>query len=248
MNKLENRILYGIHPVSEALSVHGRVLTLYLEKDNKNPALRRLAGIASHTKVPIENCDRGALFRRCQSPHHQGVVAEAAPLANGSLKGLLEDRPNQPHTVLLIDRVQDPQNLGNIYRSAEAAGVSLVFLPAKATASHQLGSVAKAAAGAVEHVPTVVVAGLKQPVRELREAGFGIFGLDQEGENTLWEAEFGPRTALLLGAEGSGLGAPARQLCDQFVRIPMRGKVSSLNVTNAAAVVLFELLRRGSKG
>ena len=175
--------------------------------------------------------------------HHQGVVAEAALLANASLTGLLKDRPGDPLLVLMIDRVQDPQNLGNIYRTAEAAGVSLVFLPAKSTASHQLATVSKASAGAVEHVPTVVVSSLKQPAQELHAAGFHIFGLDMEGATGLWQADFPARTALLVGAEGAGLGAAARSLCDSFVSVPMLGKVQSLNVTNAVAVVFYEVVR-----
>ncbi|MBI4871436.1 MAG: RNA methyltransferase [Candidatus Riflebacteria bacterium] len=239
-----HRILYGIHPVAEALRVPGRVLSLHLEHDSRNPALRRLEHAARRAGVVAQACDRAQLFRLCQSPHHQGVVAEAAALANGSLKGMLEDRPDQPHTVLLVDRVQDPQNLGNLYRSADAAGVSLVFLPAKGAASHQLGSVARASAGAVEHVPTVVVGNLKRPLEELTAAGFRVFGLDPRGERSVWEADFPLRTAILVGAEGPGLGAPARAACHEVLRIPMRGKVDSLNVTNATAIVLFEVQRR----
>lgn len=244
------RVLHGIHPVMEALRVRGRVRAVWVERDSRNPQLKRLTGQARAAGVRVETCDWQRLQKLSQSTQHQGVVAEAVPLSNGSLSGLLKDRPDDDLTVLMIDRVQDPQNLGNIYRSAEAAGVALIFLPAKATASHQLGSVAKASAGAVEHVPTVVVSALRQPAQELRAAGFRILGLDMEASTGLWETDFGRRTALLVGAEGGGLGAAARGLCDGFVGIPMHGKVDSLNVTNAVAVVLYEVVRqrRGRAG
>lgn len=242
------RVLYGIHPVEEALRAGSKLRAIAVEKDNKNPALRQIAHLARRASVPLEMWDRSRIFRACDSPHHQGVVAEAEPLRNGSLTGLLKDRPDDPLTVLLLDRVQDPQNLGNIFRTAEAAGVSLIFLPSKSSASHQLGSVAKASAGAVEHVPAVVVASLKQPVKELREAGFRIVGLDQKGSSGLWETQLGKRTALVVGAEGTGLGAQARELCDAFISVPMTGKIESLNVTNAVAVVLYETVRRRQSG
>ncbi|MBI3892919.1 MAG: RNA methyltransferase [Candidatus Wallbacteria bacterium] len=238
------RVLYGIHPVAEALRVAGRVKALYLEQGSQSPTLRKMGDRARAAGIRVETCDRGKLFRLSDSTHHQGAVAEACPLGNGSLRGLLKDHPSESLMVLLLDRVQDPQNLGNIYRTAEASGVALVFLPAKETVSHQLGSVAKASAGAVEHVPTVVVGGLKQPLQELKEAGFRIYGLDQGGASDCWSTEYPGRTALLAGAEGTGLSKPARDLCDELVSVPMLGRVESLNVTNAVAVVLYEILRQ----
>lgn len=238
------RILYGLHSVAEALRVPGRVRALYLEQGSQSPQLRRMGEKARASGIPVALCDRGRLFKMADSTHHQGVVAEAHPLSNGSLRGLLKDHPEEPLTVLILDRVQDPQNLGNIYRSAEASGVALVFLPAKATVSHQLGSVARASAGAVEHVPTVVVGTLKPPLSELKESGFRIYGLDQGGSSNCWETEYAPRAALLAGAEGTGLGHAAREMCDELVNVPMLGRVESLNVTNAVAVVLYEILRQ----
>ncbi len=239
-----NRLLYGINPVAECLRAGGRIQSIQSEIEPRNPVLKRLLGRCRAAKIPIQEMPRDRLQRLCGSRNHQGVVATANLLRNGSLRGILQDRPDEPHTVLLLDRIQDPQNLGNIYRSAEAAGVSLIFMPAKGATSHQLGSVSSASAGAVEHVPTVVVAGLRGPADELRASGFGIFGLEAETGPCYWDMNFGGRTALVLGAEGSGLGAQARKLCDQTLSLPMQGKMESLNVTNAVAVTLYEILRQ----
>lgn len=238
------RILYGLHPVLEAMNAGRRILEVLIDRGARHPELKRIASALEEQGVPCHRIARTRLRQMCGSSHHQGIAAKVEALRNASLSGLLKDRGEQGLTVLLLDGVQDPQNLGSIYRGAEAAGVDLLFLPSRGAASHQLGSVSRASAGAVEHVPSVVVGNLKSPIAELRGAGFLVLALEQEAEESLWDADLPERVALVVGGEGKGISPRTKNACDRVLAIPMQGKVASLNVAQAAVVALFEVARR----
>jgi 23S rRNA (guanosine2251-2'-O)-methyltransferase len=237
------RMLYGVNPVREALAAGRRILDAHVLSRSQGPDLKRIVAALRERGVPILPADRHDLSTLSGTTRHQGVVARVESLPNGSLTGLVKDRPDEPLTVLLLDHLQDPQNLGAVYRAAEAFGVHLVFLPAHASVSHQLGSVAKASAGAVEHVPTVVVRDLKTPIAELRGHGFAILGLEPERGEELCCSSWPERTAIVLGSEGGGLAGSTRALCDRMVSIPTAGHVASLNAASACAIVLYERRR-----
>jgi 23S rRNA (guanosine2251-2'-O)-methyltransferase len=146
----------------------------------------------------------------------------------------------------VLDGVEDPHNLGAIIRTAHAAGAGAVIIPERRAAS-VTDVVAKAAAGAIEHLPVVRVTNVNRAVEELKQRGFWVYGLDERGPEDYAKIEYNAPTALVLGAEGKGLHEQVRKHCDVLVRIPMSGKISSLNVSVAAGVVLFEWRRRREK-
>jgi 23S rRNA (guanosine2251-2'-O)-methyltransferase len=194
--------------------------------------------------APIQ-VDRAELDRLLPGAVHQGLVLDAAPLPELDVADLCRAAEARARdVVVLLDQVTDPHNVGAILRSAAAFGASAVVLPDR-NAPEVTGTLAKSASGAVEVVPLVRVVNLARAMGELREAGYWCVGLDESGARGLAEVGVRDRVALVLGAEGSGLRRLTMERCDEVVRLPTRGPIGSLNVSNAAAVALYELVRAG---
>jgi 23S rRNA (guanosine2251-2'-O)-methyltransferase len=173
------------------------------------------------------------------------VLAKAAPLEETDLAVLTRARPGRPPFLVAVDGVTDPGNLGALLRSAEGAGVHGVVLPSH-RAVHVTPTVAKAAAGAIEHVPMALVPGLPVALSAMRKVGIWVVGLDDEADRSLFELGDLAREGicLVMGAEGAGLSRLVRERCDMIVSIPMHGHVSSLNVSAAAALACYEVARQ----
>lgn len=206
-----------------------------------------IVALARANRVPIAQVARAKLDARARSEAPQGVIALAAELPEGDFGELIRRRPNRPPFLVAIDGVTDPGNLGAIVRNCDGAGVHGVLVP-RHRAVHVTPTVAKASAGAIEHVPIVLVPGLPATLSLLRDAGIWVVGLDDAAERTLFEigdlAVEG--ICLVLGAEGAGLSRLVRERCDVVVSIPMRGRVGSLNVSAAAALATYEVARHRS--
>jgi 23S rRNA (guanosine2251-2'-O)-methyltransferase len=206
--------------------------------------LTQIRDLAVDARVPIREVSKARIAAEARTEAPQGVLAHAAPLAETELATLASPRGGRPQPFLIaLDGVTDPHNLGALLRSAESAGATGVILP-RHRAAHVTPTVAKAAAGAIEHLPMALVSGLPAALAQLKEAGVWTVGLDAEAPEPL----FGLRLAteplcLVLGAEGSGLSRLVRQRCDVLVSIPQRGSLSSLNVAAAGAVACFEVAR-----
>ena len=198
--------------------------------------------MARRASVPVRFEPRTALDRLAGSSAHQGVVALGAARQYAGL-----DAAAACELVVLLDGVEDPHNLGAIIRTAHAAGAGAVIIPERRAAT-LTDVVGKSAAGALEHVPVVKVTNINRTLEELKDRGFWIYGLDERGGESYDRVEFATPTALVFGGEGKGLHEQVRKHCDAVVRIPMAGQISSLNVSVAAGVVLFEWKRRRSKG
>jgi 23S rRNA (guanosine2251-2'-O)-methyltransferase len=200
--------------------------------------------LARSQRVQVQDVNRKRLDMAARSEAPQGVIAWAAPLPETPFDELIKRRPGKVPFIVAVDGVTDPGNLGAILRSADGAGVSGVVLP-RHRAVHVTPTVAKAAAGAVEHVPMSLVAGLPNALQRMRDAGIWVVGLDDGGDKNLFE--LGDLAAegicLVLGAEGAGLSRLVRERCDLIVHIPMRGRLSSLNVSAAAALAVYEVAR-----
>ena len=204
-----------------------------------------LADLARDLRVPVRAVGRGRLASMARSEAPQGVIALAEPLAEVELLDLTEPGPGGAAPFLVVlDGVTDPGNLGAVLRAAECAGVTGVVLP-RHRAVHVTPTVAKAAAGAIEHLPMALVGGLPAALSELAAAGVWTVGLDAGGDVSVWDLGVadGP-VALVLGAEGSGLSRLVRQRCDQLAAIPLVGVLGSLNVATASAVACYEVARR----
>jgi 23S rRNA (guanosine2251-2'-O)-methyltransferase len=200
--------------------------------------------LARSLRVPIQEVSRKRLDMEARSEAPQGVLAKAAALPEIEFDQFLKRTPGTPPFLVAVDGVTDPGNLGAIIRSAEGAGVTGVVLP-RHRAVHITPTVAKASAGAIEHVPMSVVAGIPNALARMKAAGIWIVGLDDGGDRNLFElgdlAKEG--ICLVLGAEGAGLSRLVRERCDLIVHIPMRGRLASLNVSAAAALAVYEIAR-----
>jgi 23S rRNA (guanosine2251-2'-O)-methyltransferase len=180
---------------------------------------------------------------------HQGIVINVPPPREqglNELESLVAER-GPALRLLVLDQVEDPRNLGACLRTADAAGIDAVIVP-KARSAKLSGVALKAATGAAETVPLLVVPNLARTLRWLKSAGVWLVGADERGERALYEATLSTPVAIVLGAEGRGLRRLSREACDELIRIPMQGAVASLNVSVAAGVILFELLRQLKNG
>jgi 23S rRNA (guanosine2251-2'-O)-methyltransferase len=235
-------VLSGIHPVAEALRTHHPLDRLHIAQGAGGPRLQEIIDLARRAGVPVRFEPRSSLDRLAGSSAHQGVVALAAARRYTEFEEVAASQ-----LLVVLDGVEDPHNLGAIVRTAHAAGAGAVIIPERRAAS-VTDVVAKAAAGALEHLPIVRVTNINRTLEDLKERGFWIYGLDERGEQSYAATEYAAPTVLVLGGEGKGLHEQVRKHCDLLVRIPMAGKISSLNVSVAAGVVLFEWKRRYSAG
>ena len=208
-----------------------------------------IVDLAADQRVPVIEVNRRRLEQVARSEAPQGVLAKAAALPESDLEHLLRRRPGRPPFLLAVDGVTDPGNLGALLRSAEGAGVTGVLLP-RHRAVHVTPTVAKAAAGAVEYLRMAVVPGLPATLAACRQKGLWVVGLDDAAERSLFELGDLARdgVVMVLGAEGAGLSRLARERCDLIVSIPMRGRIGSLNVSNAGALALYEVARARTGG
>lgn len=192
----------------------------------------------------LEDADAAELTRLCGSPDHQGIVAEVDPYGYASPDSLL----GLPDALIVaLDQIQDPQNLGAVCRSAEAAGATGVVIPAR-RAVQVTAAVCRASAGAVEHLSVARVPNLANWLSRAKENGFWVYGADQRATATYDTVDLGGSVVLVLGAEGKGVRPRVAASCDATIAIPQRGKVGSLNVAAAAAVLLFEAIRQRRSG
>jgi 23S rRNA (guanosine2251-2'-O)-methyltransferase len=234
-------ILSGIHPVAEALKAGRPLERLVVAQGAGGPRLQEIIDLARRASVAVRFEPRSALDRLAGSAAHQGVVALGAAKPYADL-----DSAAASQLVVVLDGVEDPHNLGAIIRTAHAAGAGSIVIPER-RAVGVTDVVAKAAAGALEHLPIARVTNINRALEDLKKRGFWIYGLDERGTETYDQVQFATPTALVFGGEGAGLHELVRRHCDALVRIPMAGKIASLNVSVAAGVVLFEWKRRAGK-
>ena len=213
------------------------------------PVLDDIRELAAEGRVPVREVSRGRLEAQARTDAPQGVVAHAAELPEADLDDLARPGPGGvPPFLVALDGVTDPGNLGALLRSAEGAGATGIILP-KHRSVHVTPAATKAAAGAIEHLPIALVGGLPAALARLRELGVWVVGLDGSADRPLWSVELGTDpVALVLGAEGSGLGRLVRSRCDVVVAIPLAGRLGSLNVAAAGALACFEVARRRAPG
>lgn len=239
-------LVFGIHAVEAFLQRAPQdVLELFVMKDRDDKRMQPIIQLARQNGVSVQFCNRRTLDDMV-SGQHQGVVAKARLQSSGTEADLAaivaaKDKP----FILILDGVTDPHNLGAILRSADAAGVHAVVAP-KDRSVKLTSVVRKVACGAAESVPFITVTNLARTLRELQDAGVWIVGTAGETETLVYDADLKGPLALVLGAEGEGLRRLTRETCDSLVKIPMFGTVSSLNVSVAAGICLFEAVRQRS--
>ena len=247
-------VLYGLHPVEEAVrSTARRLERVMLARDRKDARLEQLAGLCRQGGIRVSLEPREALTRAARTDAHQGAVAVLRERSFLSIEDLLADLARsrasnssldqRHHFYLALDGVEDPHNLGALLRTADGAGVDGVILPERRTAPVS-ATVAKTSAGASEHVRIARVTNLVRALEQMKQANVWVVGLDERGKPDYSDFDFRTDCVLVLGREGAGLHDLVKKTCDHLLRIPMAGQVSSLNVSVAGAVVMYEAMRQ----
>ena len=233
-------IIYGINPVLEALRA-GRVRELRVG-DKGGDRIRELLALAAERGVRVQRVPPDLLARQARGGVHQGVVAEIEETKDYSVEDLVRGARGVP-LIVVLDGIEDPHNLGAILRTADAAGVDGVVIQSRRAAALG-GAAAKASAGAVAHVRIAEVVNIARAIDELKDAGVWTVGLAGEADRTYDAIDFTSPSAIVMGAEGTGLRRLVREKCDFLAAIPMQGRVGSLNVSVAAGITLFEAVRQ----
>jgi 23S rRNA (guanosine2251-2'-O)-methyltransferase len=233
-------IIYGINAVIEALRA-GRVTHIRVA-GRDDDRVRRLLDDAAARGIVVRQVPREALDRDARGGSHQGVVANVAAAPAATLEDLVQSADGAP-LIVVLDGVEDPQNVGAILRTVDAAGGNGVVRQTRRAAPLE-GAAAKASAGAVHHVPVADVVNIARALEDLNKSGVWTVGLDADSKTPYYDLDLSTPTALVVGAEGTGLRRLVRERCDFVASIPMAGHVSSLNVSAATAIVLFEAVRQ----
>lgn len=237
--------LYGIHALEAVVNREPeRLIELYVLKGRDDEKLRNIINQARRFGVAIQFCQRKVLDDKVNGEQHQGVVARAKPgrvLDEKDLDDILsrEDKP----FILILDGVTDPHNLGACLRSADAAGVHAMVVP-KDKSANLTPTARKVACGAAETTPLIQVTNLARTLRQLQEAGVWVVGTAGEAEQLIYDVNLSGPMALVMGAEGKGMRRLTRDVCDELIKLPMAGAVSSLNVSVATGICLYEIVRQ----
>jgi 23S rRNA (guanosine2251-2'-O)-methyltransferase len=240
--------LTGIHAVREALEAGRAFDRIVIAKGRQDTRVEEIVQLARGRNISVRFEDRSQIDRLADSKDHQGVVALLAARAAGTLDEILAAANagvgrGEKGLIVLLDGVEDPHNLGAVIRTALAAGAHGVVIPERRAAG-LTDTVARASAGALAHLPVAKVTNLARSMEELKEAGYWLIGLDEQAEKNYTEVDYISPVGIVLGGEGKGLHELTRKRCDFVVSLPTVGPVKSLNVSVAAGVVLFEVLRQ----
>lgn len=239
--------IFGRNPVLEALRAGRPINKLMVAKGSSHGSIREITALAKERKILLQFVDKKQLDFLAGEDTHQGVLAQASSKDYSDWEEVLAEvkAKNEDPFFLVLDGVEDPHNLGAMLRTCDAAGVHCVIIP-KHRAVPLTSGVAKAAAGAVEFVPVARVTNLASTMESLKENGFWVIGTDASADQEIYQADLKGPLALVMGSENKGLGKLIREKCDALISIPMRGSLNSLNVSVAAAVVIYEALRQRS--
>ncbi|EKE02093.1 MAG: hypothetical protein ACD_20C00428G0004 [uncultured bacterium] len=241
----KNEIVYGRNSVEALLEASKRrVNKLYIVKgikfDNK---IRKIVDLAKNNNIPVQEIPKEKLNQIAEGSH-QGIAASVSPISYVEFDELLMKLKNiDKALVIILDGVEDPHNLGSIIRTAVAAGADGIIIP-KRRSTPVTATVDKASAGTVEKIPIVQVTNIVNTIEKLKENNFWIFGAESTGEQYYFEADYKVNCGLVVGGEGQGVSTLVKKHCDVLIKIPMPGKINSLNVANAASIIIYEIVRQ----
>lgn len=238
-------IIAGRNPVREALRAGRPINKIIMTKGAGGGPLAEITKLAKENNIPIQLVEREHLDKINSGVPHQGVLAYTAAKEYVEFEEILAiaRAKGQDPFIIMLDEMNDPHNLGAIIRTADAAGAHGVIIPQRRSVA-LTATVAKASAGAVEYVPVARVTNLDQTIRQLKDAGLWVVGADMAGAEIHWEAKLTGPLLLVIGGEGKGLGRLIKERCDMLVRLPMAGRVGSLNASVAAALLIYEVVRQ----
>ena len=238
-------VIEGRNAVIEALRAGTAIDKIYLAKGDTDSALGHIANTARANGVVVVNADRRKLDEMSRTHAHQGVIAVAAVREYASIEDIFQRAEEQGEAPLIVlcDELSDPHNLGAVIRTAECAGAHGVVIPKRRSAG-LTAIVAKTSAGAVSYMPVARVANIPSLLKDLKKQGIWVFGTAAEGTTRLYNADLKGPAAIVIGSEGDGMSRLVAENCDFLVSIPMRGRISSLNASAAAAILLYEAVRQ----
>lgn len=245
--ELPEDIVAGRNAVMEALKGSRSVNKLMIANGSTEGSIKEIIVVAKEKGVNIQYWDRSKLDSIARGIRHQGVLAQVAPVQYAELEDILQvakDR-NEPPFIVLLDELEDPHNLGAILRTADAAGVHGVLIP-KHRSCPLSATVAKTSAGAVEHVPVARVGNLVQTIKKLKQEGLWVAAADMDGKD-YYDSDLTGPLLLIIGSEGQGVGRLVKEQCDFVVRIPMVGKINSLNASVAGSILMYEAMKQRRK-
>lgn len=255
MNKFSNsgedfeHLICGRNPVLEALRSERTIDKILVASGEREGSVLKILALAKEDGIPVVTVNKDALERLFPNLSHQGVAAYVTEKEYCSIDDILDfaKEKNEKPFLVITDGITDPHNLGSILRSADCAGVHGVILPKRRSVG-MTSVVFKTSAGAAEHMRVSRVTNLADAVRELKEKNVWVFGTDGEGDTNLFDCDFDCGTALIIGSEGAGMSRLLKESCDYLVKIPLHGKVNSLNASCAATVCMFEVVRKRKGG
>ena len=238
-------LIEGRNAVTEALRSGAAIDKIYLAKGETDRTLGRIAADARKKNIVVVEVDRRKLDAMSATHSHQGVIAVAAVREYATVEQILQSAADRGEKPLLVvcDEISDPHNLGAIIRTAECAGAHGVIIPKRRSAG-LTAVVAKTSAGAVSYLPVARVPNLPALLKDLQKQGIWVFGTAAEGTTDLYHADLKGAAAIVIGSEGDGMSRLVRENCDFLVSIPMKGQISSLNASAAAAILLYEAVRQ----
>jgi len=239
------RIIEGRNPVIEALRSDAEIDTILINKDVAQGSLNKIFELAKKKNILIKNVDRALLDRLSENKRHQGVIAEAMEYQYKDIDHIFDyaKEKNEKPFIVILDEITDVHNLGSIIRSAECLGAHGLIIP-KRRAAQINGVAAKSSAGAIEYLPVCRVTNISDTLETLKEKGLWIYGADMEGEKYIYEEKFDVPVGLVIGSEGSGLRRLVKEKCDILIKIPMKGNINSLNASNAASIIIYEIMKQ----
>ena len=244
-NELSEGLIEGRNAVTEALRSGRAVNKVYLADGDTDKALGRLAAMARDAGAVVVRIDRRKLNEMSPTGAHQGIIASVAAHEYATLDDILAlaEKRGQPPLIVLCDELSDPHNLGAIIRTAECAGAHGVIIPKRRSVG-LTAVVGKASAGALEYLPVARVSNISAAIRELKQRGVWVYGTAADADTDLYHADLKGPAAIVIGNEGAGMSRLVAESCDLRVSIPMKGQISSLNASAAAAILLYEAVRQ----
>jgi 23S rRNA (guanosine2251-2'-O)-methyltransferase len=242
---MTEEFIAGRNSIMEALQSGRSINRVFVAKGERQGSIIQIVALAKEKGLVVQEVDKAKLDAMTGGIRHQGVVASVAPVEYAELDDILARASEQGEDsfLVLLDELEDPHNVGAILRTADAAGVHGVLLP-KRRSCPLSGAVAKTSAGAVEYVPVARIGNVVQTIKQLQKQGFWVVGADMSGEKDYFDADLSGPIVIVVGSEGQGLGRLVRESCDLLVRIPMLGKISSLNASVACSLMLYEVMRQ----
>lgn len=244
VEEVREDLIIGRNAAMEALKSDKTIEALYITNGPKEGSINAIINLAKDKRIVIKEVDKKKLDSMAAGAVHQGVIAKITPYNYFEVKDILEEarRKNEAPFIIILDELEDPHNLGSIVRTAETCGVHGIIIPKRRNVG-VTPTVYKSSVGAVEHVKIAKVTNINSTIDDLKEQGIWVYGADIEGKEYSYEVDFSGPCALIIGSEGRGISKLTLKKCDKLVKIPMIGKINSLNASVAGGIMMYEVLK-----